>query len=87
MRITKRRGIAIGMAVCMTGVSVFGVSGLRTLENQAEGKTVTAENTAKTAEETTDETTEENPIEIDFSQKGGTSRINASSHMGPAPVL
>ncbi len=72
MRITRRRAIAIGMSVCMTGVSVFGVSGLRTPESKAEGKTVTAESTVKTAEETTDGTTEENPIEIDFSQKGGT---------------
>ena len=72
MRITKRRAIAIGMAVCMTGVSVFGVSGLQTPESRAEGKTITAERTAKTAEETTGETTEENPIEVAFSQKGGT---------------
>lgn len=76
MRITRRRALAIGMAVCMTGVSVFGVSGLWTPESQAEGKTVTAESSVKTADEstdtTTDETTEENPIEIEFSQKGGT---------------
>ncbi len=75
MRITRRRALAIGMAVCMTGVSVFGVSGIGTLESQAEGKTVAKESVVKAAEESTDttpeENPEENPIEIEFAQKGG----------------
>ena len=75
MRITRRRALAIGMAVCMTSVSVFGVSGFEGAKSQAKGKTVTADSTVKAAEETTDTTTEEtpeeNPIEVKFVQKGG----------------